>query len=120
MKSSVHVKSIPGSATKGMMKYHVRWFLEDNSPDTAIFHFGTNNLRNNKRAEDIATDIMNLAISVKNGKKIVVASGITVGNDKINDKGKNVSGWGDRGWVLSHSFFYLCFCLLVSHVLSLF
>ena len=94
--------------------------MEDNSPDTAIFHFGTNNLRNNKRAEDIATDIMNLAISVKNGKKIVEASGITVGNDKINDKGKNVSGWGDREWVLSHSFFYLCFSLLVSHVLSLF
>ena len=120
MKSSVHVKSIPGSTTKGMMKYHVRWFFVDNSPHTAIFHFGMNNLRNNERAEDIVTDVMNLAISVKNGKKIVVASGITVGNDKINDKGKNVSGLGDRGWVLSHSFFYLCFCLLVSHVLSLF
>ena len=27
---------------------------------------------------------------------------------------------GDREWALSHSFFYLCFCLSVSHVLSLF
>ena len=27
---------------------------------------------------------------------------------------------GVGGWVSSHSFFYLCFCLLVSHVLSLF
>ena len=28
-------------------------------------------------------------------------------------------GWGARGWVLSHSFFNLCFFLLLSHVLSL-
>ena len=33
----------------------------------------------------------------------------------------HISGcwWGDKGWVLSHSlFFYLWFCLLLSHVLS--
>ena len=27
---------------------------------------------------------------------------------------------GDREWVLSHSFFYLCFCLLVAHIVSVF
>ena len=64
MKSNVYVKSIPGATTKGM-KHHVRGCLEDNSPDTTILHFGTNNLKNNERAEDIATDITNLAISHK-------------------------------------------------------
>ena len=64
---------------------------EDNSPDTAILHFGTNNLKNNESVEDIATDIMNLNISVKNEKKTVVVFGITVRNNKFNDKGKNVS-----------------------------
>ena len=39
------------------MKHHVRGCLEDNAPDTAIFHFGTNNPKNNESAEDIATDI---------------------------------------------------------------
>ena len=63
------------------MKHHVRGFLEENSPDTAIFHFRNNNLKNNENAEDI----------VKNEKKIVVVSGITVENDKFNDKGKNVN-----------------------------
>ena len=57
--------------------------LEDNSPDTAVLHFGTNNLKNNENAENIATDILNLAISVKNEKKTLVVSGITVRNDKL-------------------------------------
>ena len=69
MKSTVHVKSIPGATTK-CMKHRVRGCLEDNSPDTAILHFGTNNLKNNESAEDIATDIMNFAISAKNEKKL--------------------------------------------------
>ena len=90
MKSTVHVKSIPGATTKGM-KHHFRGCLEDNSPDTAILHFGNNNLKNNESAEDTATDIMNLAISVKIKKKAVVVSGITVQNDKFNDKGKNIN-----------------------------
>ena len=68
------------------MKHHVRGCLEENSPDTAIIHFGTNNLKNNESAEDIATDIMNLAISVKSKKKTVVVSGLW-----FNDKGNNVN-----------------------------
>ena len=71
------------------MKRHVRGCLEDNSSDTVILHFGTNNLKNNENGEDIATDIMNLAISVK--KQTVVVCGINFRNDKINDKGKNIN-----------------------------
>ena len=65
--------------------------MKDNSPDTAIFHFGRNNLKINESAEDIATDIMNPAISVNNEKKTVLVSGITVQNDKFDEKGKNVN-----------------------------
>ena len=89
IKSTVLVKSIPGTRTK-TLKHHVRGCLEDNSPDTAILHFGTNNLKNNKSAEDIATDIMNFAISAKNEKKTEVF-GITVRNEKFNDRGKIVN-----------------------------
>ena len=69
IKSTVRVKSIPGATTTGM-KHHVRGYLEKNSPDTAIIHFGTNNLKNNEGAEDIATDIMSLVISVKTRRKL--------------------------------------------------
>ena len=58
------------------MKNHVRGCLEDNSPDTVILHFGTNNLKNNESAEHIATDIIDLARSVENEEKFAVASSI--------------------------------------------
>ena len=63
MKSTVHVKSIPGTTAKGM-KHYIGECLEENSSDAAILDFGTNNLKNNESAgdiaEDIATSIMNL------------------------------------------------------------
>ena len=58
------------------MKNHVRGCLEDNSPDTVILHFGTNNLKNNESAENIATDIIDLVRSVENEEKFAVASSI--------------------------------------------
>ena len=67
VKSSVAVKSILGATTKGM-KYHVEDCLEDNSPDSIILHVGINNFKNKESAEDIANDIMDLAISIRNQK----------------------------------------------------
>ena len=104
IKSTVHVKSFSGATTKGM-KHHVRGCLEDNPPDTAIIRSGTNNLKNNESAEDIATDIMNLAMSVKNEEKTVVVSGITVRNDKFNDKVKNVNHLRKRRCEVEKIFF---------------
>lgn len=78
------------STAKGM-KHHLREFLEDNYPGTAILHFRTSNLKNYENIKDIATDIMNLAVSVKNEKNTVVASGITGQNDKLNEKQTNVN-----------------------------
>ena len=61
MKSSVAVKSIPGATTKGI-KHHIKRCLEDNSPDSVILQVGTSNLKNKESLEDIANDIMDIAI----------------------------------------------------------
>ena len=53
-------------------------------------HIGTNNLKNKESVEDIANDIMDVAIFIRNEKTNVFASGLTVRNDRLNDKGKNV------------------------------
>ena len=54
-------------------------------------HIGTNNLKNKESVEDIANDIMDVAIFIRNEKTNVFASGLTVQNDRLNDKGKNVN-----------------------------
>ena len=88
MKSSVAVKSIPCATTKGM-KNHIKGYLGDNSPDSVILHVGTNNLKNKESVEDIANDIMDIAIFIRNEKTNVFVSVLTVRNDRLNDKGKS-------------------------------
>ena len=73
MKSSVAVKSIPGATTKGM-KHHIKGCLKDNAPDSVIFHVRTNNLKNKESVEDIANDIMDIAIFIRNEKTNVFVS----------------------------------------------
>ena len=90
MKSSVVVKSVPGATIKGM-KHHNKGCLEDNSPDSIILHVGSNNLKNKESAEDIANDIMGFTIFIRNEKTNVFVSGLTVRNDRLNDKEKNVN-----------------------------
>ena len=90
IKSSVAVKSIPGATTKGM-KHHRKVCLGDNSPDSIILHVGTNNLKNKESVEDIANNIMDVAKFIRNEKIHVFVSGLTVRNDRLNDKGKNVN-----------------------------
>ena len=68
MKSPVDRKSIPGAPRKSM-KHHFKRCLQDNSPDSIILHVATNNLKNNKSVEDIANDIIDVAISIKNENK---------------------------------------------------
>ena len=85
MKSSVAVKSIPGATTKGM-KHHIKGCLEDNSPDSIILHVGTNNLKNKESVEDIANDITDNAIFIRNEESNVFVSGLTVRNDRLNER----------------------------------
>ena len=56
-----------------------------------ILHIGTNNLKNKESVEDIANDIMDVAIFIRNEKTNVFASGLTFRNDRLNNKGKNVN-----------------------------
>ena len=67
MKSNVSVRSIPGASTNGMI-HHVKGCLEDISPDTVILHHGTNDLKSGNTSEKIATDIVNLALTIQNEK----------------------------------------------------
>ena len=69
MRSSAAVKSIPGATAKGM-KHHVKGCLEGNSLDSIILHVGTNNLKNKESVEDIANDIMDTGIFIRNEKKM--------------------------------------------------
>ena len=90
MKSSFAVKSIPGATAKGM-KLHIKGCLEDNSPDSIILHVGTNNLKNKETVDDIAIDIMDIAMFIRNEKTNISVSGLTVRNDRSNGKGKSVN-----------------------------
>ena len=54
-------------------------------------HVGTNNLKNKESVEDIANDIMGIAIFIRNEKNNVFVSGIAFRNDRLNDKGKSVN-----------------------------
>ena len=90
MKSSVAVKSIPGAAAKGM-KHHIKGCLEDNSADSIKLHVGTNNLKSRESVEDIANDIMDVVIFIRNEKTNVFVSSLTIRNDRLNDKRKNVN-----------------------------
>ena len=95
MKSSSAVKSIPDETTKSI-QHHVKGCLEDNCPDSIILHVGTNNLKNKESVKDIANDIIDVAISIRNEKTNVFVSGLTVPNDSLNDKRKNVNNLPKR------------------------
>ena len=90
MKSSVGVKSITGATTKGM-NHHIKVCLKDSSADSIILHVGTNNLKNKESVEDIANDITDNAIFIRNEESNVFVSGLTVRNDRLNGKGKSVN-----------------------------
>ena len=91
MKSNVSVRSIPGASTNGMI-HHVKGCLEDISPDTVILHHGTNDLKSGNTSEKIATDIVNLALTIQNEKTKVFISGLTIRNDNLDKRQKSIFG----------------------------
>ena len=60
-------------------------------PNAIIIHCGTNNLKEEKTAEEIASDITRLACSLRNETTEVIVSGITPRKDKLDAKGKLVN-----------------------------
>ena len=61
--------------------------------EVVILHVGTNSLGTNKPAEDIANEINDLAVDLRNGENEVVVSAIIPRGDDLalNEKGKVVS-----------------------------
>ena len=60
-------------------------------PDMTVLHTGTNDLKNNKALSNIASEIMELAKSIKtNGIEAAVSSLIPCGN-KLSEKVKKVN-----------------------------
>ena len=72
------------------MNRHLEGCLEDPSLDAIIVHHGAHDLKSDSALEDIATDVVNLAVSVKNEKTNVYTyiSSSIIRNDKLDKKMK--------------------------------
>ena len=99
MKSNVSVRSIPGASTNGMI-HHIKGCLEDISPDTVILHHGTNDLKSGNTSEKIATDIVNLALTIQNEKTNVFISGLTIRNDNLDKRRIEVNQFLERKYLV--------------------
>ena len=87
--TNVYVKSFSGANIDDMKSY-IKPSTRRN-PHAIIIHCGTNELRNDNTAEEIADNIVNLALSVKTETTEVIISGITPRKDKLNAKGMKVN-----------------------------
>ena len=55
-------------------------------PDLIILHYGTNNLREAKPANEIADDVIKLATKIKSDENNVMVSGLTMRADNLKEK----------------------------------
>ena len=60
-------------------------------PDLIVLHAGTNDLRSTKCAKEISSDIMRLALEIKNDINDVMVSSIITRADKLNAKAQEVN-----------------------------
>ena len=73
------------------MTDHVKPTLRDINPDHIILHAGTNNLRTENTASQIAKTTIDLATSLKNNDNFVTVSGIVPRLDDLNNKANEVN-----------------------------
>ena len=90
---------------KNAMKHHLKSCLEDSYPDNKILHHSTNNLKSDNNSEKIASDIVNLGLSVKNGKTMVYLSSVAIRNDRLDKKRKEVNYFLKQKCFTNHLFF---------------
>ena len=84
------VKVRPFSGAKvSCMVDHVKPTILYDKPDLFILHTGTNHVRSEKTASQIARPITELAISLKDNHNSVIASGIAPTIDSLNNKVNN-------------------------------
>ena len=79
-------------ATIHAMKHHSVPVMEF-EPDMAILHVGTNDLRSDTSEQQIATDIVNLATSLKTDKNEICVSSITARRDQLKNKAEKVNDY---------------------------
>ena len=87
--TKTYVRSESGATTLDMWDY-VNPSRRRN-PDLFILHTGTNDLRSGKQPEDIANEIIELALDIRTGENEVAISELVIRNDKLNEKGKKVN-----------------------------
>ena len=85
----VYLKCFPGAVTQDFYDYAKP--SQRFNPNMFICHFGTNSLRTNKTAEQIAKDVIDVARELKTEHNCVSVSSITHRNDKLNRKAIQVN-----------------------------
>ena len=81
--TKTYVKSNSGATVEDMKDY-VKPSLRHN-PDLFIIHCGTNDLRS-RSIEEVATDVVGLAVDARNDENEVAVSSLTIRNDKLEEK----------------------------------
>ena len=88
---NIFIKSFPGATTDDMYDYCKPSQKYDNN--LYLLHTGTNDLRADKSAEDIAENIIGLANELKTNENDVLISTILCRNDELNAKGLEVNNF---------------------------
>ena len=85
----MYVKCFPGANVNDMKSYVIPSKTYNN--DLIILHCGTNSLRENKKANEIANEIVEIAMDLKNEDNDIMISGIVPRNDRLDAKGVEVN-----------------------------
>jgi len=83
-KKKVIVKSFSGATTHCMKSHIVP--TKEQEPDVIVLHCGTNDLRKTEDVESIASNVIELVLSLKTESNSVIVSGLTPRNDKLREK----------------------------------
>ena len=85
----LYVKSFSGATIADMADY-VRPTMRY-APNLIVMHAGTNDLRTEKSAKNIASDIMELTMNMKGANNDVMVSGLIARGDELNAKALEVN-----------------------------
>ena len=85
----LYVKSFPGAGRSDMADY-IQTTLRRN-PEIIVYHAGTNKLCDDDEPENIASDIIKLALDMRTGFNKIIVSSLLVQDDKLNEKASKVN-----------------------------
>ena len=86
----VKVRPFTGAKVSCMVD-HVKPTIRDDKPDHVILHTGTNDLRSEKTANQIARSITEPAMSLRDNDNSVIVSNIIPRNENLNNKATEVN-----------------------------